>query len=116
MSSVKGPKTSLLADIQNEMLCINDLKYFERYISEAKYQTNGLLPWSDEITDLSNDEHKVFRLRHVDDQLDVHEEVIGLHSLKSTSDDMLQLNLRMDNCPGQCYNGECFDRASNVWS
>ena len=56
----------------------------------------------DETTDLSNTEQMVFCLSHVDDQLDVHEEVIGLHSLESTSADsivftikdiLLQLNL-----------------------
>lgn len=43
----------------------------------------------DETTDLSNTEQMVFCLRHVDDHFDVHEEVIGLHSLESTSADRI---------------------------
>ena len=40
----------------------------------------------DETTDLSNTEQM---LRHVDDQFDVHEEVIGLYSLESISADSI---------------------------
>ena len=68
----------------------------------------------DETTDTSNTEQMVFCLRHVDDQWDVHEDVIGLHALESTSaasivfvikDILLRLNFRIDNCRGQCYDG-----------
>ena len=37
----------------------------------------------DETTDLSNNEQMVFCLRHVDGQLEVHEEVFGLYTLES---------------------------------
>lgn len=68
----------------------------------------------DETTDLSNIEQMVLCLRYVDDNLDVNEEVIGLHSLESTSADiimltiqdiLLRLNLSINNCRGQCYDG-----------
>ena len=68
----------------------------------------------DETTDLSNTEQMILCLRFVDDDLDVHEEVIGLHSLEFTSADtiistvqdvLLCLNLSIDNCRGQCYDG-----------
>ena len=68
----------------------------------------------DETTDLANIEQMIFCLRYVDDDLDVHEEVIGIHSFESTSADsivstvqdiLLRLNLRINNCRGQCYDG-----------
>lgn len=71
----------------------------------------------DETTYLhvSNTEQMILSLRYVHDVLDVHEEVIGSHSLESTSADaivltvqniiILSLNQRNDNCHGQCYNG-----------
>ena len=51
---------------------------------------------------------------NIHNDLDVHEELIGLHSLESTSavaiistvqDIVLCLNLRINNCRCQCYNG-----------
>ena len=41
----------------------------------------------DETTDLSNTEQMILCLRFADDDLDVHEEIIGLHNLESTSAD-----------------------------
>ena len=68
----------------------------------------------DETTVLSNTEQMVLCLRHVDDDLNVHGELIGLYSLESTSaenimltiqDILLRLNLSINNCRGQCYDG-----------
>ena len=68
----------------------------------------------DETTDISNTEQLVFCIRHVDDQLNTHEEFIGLHSLESTTaqnifhtieDILLRLSLQLENCRGQCYDG-----------
>ena len=68
----------------------------------------------DEATDLSNTEQMILSLRYVDDDLDVHEKVIGLHSpgvhlcrcnCIKTVQDILRLNLRIDNYRGQCYDG-----------
>ena len=59
----------------------------------------------DETTDLSNVEQLVMCLRYVDDDLDVYEEFVGLHSLESTTatvivstikDILLLLNLRLE--------------------
>ena len=46
----------------------------------------------DETTDISNTEQLVFCIRYVDDQLNSHEEFIGLHSLDSTT--ALSITLR----------------------
>ena len=68
----------------------------------------------DETTDLSNTEQLFFCLRYVDSSLEVHEELIGLYSLESTSaesvmftikDVLLRMNLRIENCRGQCCDG-----------
>ena len=68
----------------------------------------------DETTDLSNTEQMIFCLRYVDDDLLVHEEVIGLYCLENTSsetivstvkDILLRLNLTFEECRGQCYDG-----------
>ena len=56
----------------------------------------------------------VFCLRYVDEKLEVHEEFIGLYSLESTTaesiistikDVLLRMDLRIENCRGQCYDG-----------
>ena len=69
---------------------------------------------ADETTDLSNTEQMVLCLRHVDDDLEVHEDLIGLHNLESTSADtivstiqgiLLGLNLSIKNCRGQRCDG-----------
>ena len=68
----------------------------------------------DGTTDLSNTEQMVLCLRYVDNNLEVHEELIGLYSLESTSanmvvrafkDILLHMNLTINNCRGQCYDG-----------
>lgn len=59
-------------------------------------------------------EQMVLCLRYVDNKLDVHEEIVGYHSLQSTTsavivstikDILLRLNLSLSNCHGQCYDG-----------
>ena len=68
----------------------------------------------DETTDLSNMEQMIFCLHYVDDDLLVHEKVIGLYCLENTSsetivstvkDILLRLNLTFEECRGQCYDG-----------
>ncbi len=98
--------------IQNEMLNMMALSILREIRSKVADKWFTIMV--DETTDLSNTEQMVFCLRYVDDQFDVHEEVIGLYSLVSTSADsivftikdiLLQLNLRLDMCRGQCYDG-----------
>jgi len=97
--------------IQNEMLSMMALSILREIRSKVADKWFTIMV--DETTDLSNTEQMVFCLRHVDDQFDVHEEVIGLYSLESTSadsivftiKDILRLNLRLDMCRGQCYDG-----------
>lgn len=98
--------------MQNEMLGIMALHILRDLSTELSGKWYTIM--IDETTDLSNTEQMVCCLHYVDDDLEVHEEVIGLYSLDSTSAEMitatvedvlLRLNLRIDNCRGQCYDG-----------
>ena len=100
------------ADIQNEILAIMG-KSILRDIS-AEVSGKWFTIMVDETVDLSNKEQMVFCLRYVDDNLEVHEEFIGLYNLDSTSAEfifstikavLLRMNLRIENCRGQCYDG-----------
>ena len=106
-------------DIQNEMLGIM-AQFIQREISR---DTTG--KWFtimvDETTDLTNTEQMVC---YVASNLDVHEEFIGLYSLESTSaasilatinDILLRMNLKIENCRGQCYDGAIAACLGRMW-
>ena len=58
----------------------------------------------DETTDESNKEQVVIRFRWVDDELDVHEDFIGLYETESIIHDVLnRLNISITKLRGQCY-------------
>ena len=68
----------------------------------------------DETTDVSTTEQVVMVLRWVEQSLEVHEDFFGLYETGSISADslvsiikdvLLRLNLQLDNCRGQCYDG-----------
>ena len=68
----------------------------------------------DEMTDFSNAEQVVIVIRWISDDLSVHEEFIGLYKTDSIQakslvaiikDTLLRLNLKMELCRGQCYDG-----------
>ena len=69
---------------------------------------------SDETTDKTNREQVVICLRWVDDNLLPHEDFIGMHkvdkidaaTIKTVILDVLtRMNLSMQKCRGQCYDG-----------
>ena len=100
------------AEIQNEILSIMAQSILREISSEVSGKWFTIMV--DETTDLNNVEQMVFCLRFVSDDLEVHEEFIGLYSLESTSaesivgaikDILLRLNLQITNCRGQCYDG-----------
>lgn len=99
-------------EIQNEILSIMALHILREIASELSGKWYTIMV--DETTDLSNTEQMVLCLRYVDNNLEVHEELIGLYSLESTSADvvvtaikdiLLRMNLTINNCRGQCYDG-----------
>ncbi|XP_068213841.1 zinc finger MYM-type protein 1-like [Palaemon carinicauda] len=69
---------------------------------------------ADECTGVANKEQLVVCIRWVDNDLEVHEDLIGLHFLESIKSDeivkvlmdiLLQMNISLKNCRGQCYDG-----------
>ncbi len=68
--------------IQNEVLEIMALAVLRKLTGRISGRQYASLV--DETPDISNIEQLVFCLRYVDDQLDSHENFIGLHSLEST--------------------------------
>ena len=102
----------MCSEIQNEILCIMAQFIQREIMKDVSGQWFTIMV--DETTDMTNTEQMVFCLRYVDSNLEVHEEFIGLYSLESTSaeslvstikDVLLRMNLRIENCRGQCYDG-----------
>ena len=101
------------ADAQNEMIQIMALSILR---DVAKNIRNSVFYsiMADETTDISNREQFVLVLRHVDEKLVAHEEYIGLYKVASIDSDsltktiedcLLRMNLSLNNCRGQCYDG-----------
>ena len=100
--------------IQNEILLLMSLQItrgIANDIQKAKFFTIMI----DECTDISNHEQLVICIRWVQlDNLDVHEDFIGLYHIDDTSantlvatikDCLLRMNLKINRCRGQCYDG-----------
>ena len=69
---------------------------------------------ADEVTDAENHEQLVLCLRWVDDDLNPHEDFIGLQPVLNIAADtlvavicdvLIRMNLSITNCRGQCYDG-----------
>ena len=100
-------------EIQNELLQIfarNMLRTIRNEVSECQFFTL----MADEVTDASNKEQVVVCLRHVNKDLEVMEQFVGLYQVESIKSDvlvaclkdvLLRLNLSLKNCRGQCYDG-----------
>ena len=71
-------------DMQNEMLEIMALQILRNIQSADIFSILG-----DETGDVSNTEQLVFCIRWVDDDLEAHEEFIGMHPLPNTSADKI---------------------------
>ena len=107
-------KTKWLShDIQNEILEI-----FARHIvSQISADIRGCRWFSlivDETTDISRKEQVSICLRYVDSAFTVHESFVGFFETESTTaehllhvieDVLLRLQLAIENCRGQCYDG-----------
>ena len=68
----------------------------------------------DEATDFKNVSELVVCLRWMDDELEAHDEFIGLKSMPSTDADsivrelkdvLLRMHLKLNKCRGECYGG-----------
>ena len=67
-----------------------------------------------ECADVTNEEHLVISFRWVDENLEVHEDFVGLHPLNETKADAIvkvildtiqRMGLTIENARGQCYDG-----------
>lgn len=101
------------AEVQNGMLRIMALSIL-RDIAQNIRNSVFYSIMADETTDVSNREQCVLVLRHVDDDLVAHEKFIGLYKVDSIDSDtltktiedcLLRMNLSLNNCRGQCYDG-----------
>ena len=86
------------------------------YIDIPRSTQNGVFYtiMADEVTDSSNQEQFVLCLRWVGEDLNPHEELIGLHVIPNIcldtlvaciQDTLIRMNLSIQNCRGQYYDG-----------
>ena len=99
--------------MQNEMLKVMALKVM-REIASNLHKAPFYAFMADETTDCSNREQFVVCLRWVDDDLQVHEDFIGLNVVESIDsatltavikDVLVRMNLTLTKMRGQCYDG-----------
>ncbi|XP_052249555.1 zinc finger MYM-type protein 1-like [Dreissena polymorpha] len=99
--------------VQNEILQLMALRILRKVASDIK--TNEFYTiMADETTDKSNREQVVVVFRHVDEDLNVHEDFVGFHQVNSIDantltsvieDTLIRMNLSLSQCRGQCYDG-----------
>ena len=100
-------------DIQNEIIKVMGLQVL-RAVSADLQGSPFLTVMADETTDSSNREQVTLILRRVTDDLQVHEEFLGLYHVASIDaatlttaikDVLIRLNLPFEKLRGQCYDG-----------
>ena len=101
------------AEIQNEVLQVMALQLLQE-IAKNLHDSSFYTIMVDETTDISNSEQVVLCLRWVDDDFNVHKDLIGLYKFDSISaynlvalikDALLRMNLSLNKARGQCYDG-----------
>ena len=101
-------------DVQNEFLSIMALQVLREITANLQSQSAHFTIMVDETTDMSNKEQVVLVFRRVDNDLVPHEEFVGLYQTDSITsnalvavirDVLLRLNLKIECCRGQCYDG-----------
>ena len=100
-------------DIQNEYLQIMALRIV-REISSNIRNAGCYTLMADECTDISNKEQFTICIRWVDEDLEDHEDFIGLYEVptidantlvQAIRDTLLRMGLSVSQCRGQCYDG-----------
>ena len=99
--------------IQNEvlkLLYLQVLRSISSDIHTAKYYSL----MADEVTDASNNEQFVVCIRWIDQDLQAHEDFVGIHHVDTITanslverlkDTLLRMNLSINDCHGQSYDG-----------
>ena len=110
----KGGDKYTSPELQNELLALMFqalLREVVRKIQQSEFFTIT----TDECVDCANNEQLEICLRYVDDNVEVHEEFIGLYQIPNTladtivaalQDTLLRLNLKLSRCRGQCFDWE----------
>ena len=107
----KGPKYTS-HDIQNEIISLLATHTIRKLVSEIRNNYYSLI--CDEYTDISNSEQLTRCLRWTDDNLTAHEDFIGFYEIpdiraetitSAIKDALIRLQLSLNNCRGQCYDG-----------
>ena len=100
-------------EIKNEVLSIMSQSILRDKVKEIQFAVYFTI-MVDETTDMLNKEQVVILFCWVSDQLVLHEDFIGLyetHSIEAKvlvdviKDTLLRLNLKLQHCRGQCYDG-----------
>ena len=100
-------------DVQNKLLKIMAVSILRDIAAKLSNSVFFTL-MADEVTDVSNKEQVAVCLRSTNENFGVHEDFIGLHVVESIEADvlvsvlkdvLLWLNLSINNCRGQCYDG-----------
>lgn len=100
-------------EVQNELIKVMALRVL-REIASCLQSTEFYCVMIDECTDVSNQEQVVIVIRWVDEQLNAHEEFLGLYAVASIDASMLvsvikdtlaRMNLSLAKLRGQCYDG-----------
>lgn len=99
--------------VQNDLLKVMAM-HVMRDIRSCMQQSPFLALMMDETTDISNNEQTTIVIRWVADNLEVHEEFLGLYHVPSidahtlttvAKDTLVRMNLPLSKLRGQCYDG-----------
>ena len=100
-------------EIQNDIIKVMAINVL-RSITTSLQTSQFITLMMDETTDISNKEQVTFTIRWVSDNLEVHEEFIGLYEVPAidavtlatvAKDTFTKLNLSFSKLQGQCYDG-----------
>ena len=100
-------------EVQNDLLKVMAM-HVMKDIRSCMQQSPFLALMIDETTDISNNEQTTIVIRWVADNLEVHEEFLGLYHVPSidaqtlttvAKDTLVRMNLPLSKLRGQCYDG-----------
>ena len=100
-------------DIQNEIMRIMAM-HILRQICVNIRENGWYTLMADECTDISNREQFTICIRWVEEDLQVHEDFVGLYEMAKINadslvgtikDSLIRMNIQISNCQGQCYDG-----------
>ena len=98
---------------QNEILKVMALNVL-RKVASSIFDASFYTIMCDECTDSSNREQVVLCIRWINDELEPHEDFIGLYKVDNIlantivsviKDSLIRMNLSLSKCRGQCYDG-----------